>query len=81
VKIVFYGRMAEVIAREAEVDLPPEGNTIGNVRQALAEIHPYAAEHLTNPSIRPCVRDRVVTDDYRITNDDVVEFFPPLSGG
>lgn len=80
-QILFYGRLGEMIGREAEVDLPPDVSSVADLRQLLASLHPAAARELTSTSLRACVGDSIVGEDFCILDAEEVEFFPPLSGG
>jgi molybdopterin synthase sulfur carrier subunit len=80
VKIVFYGQLAEAIAREVEIDAV-SGGSVGDVRRKLAEIYPAAASMLRRPSVRACLDDRVVDDSAVVAGGAELAFLPPLSGG
>lgn len=78
-KVLFFGRPADVLGRSREINLPDDA-TIGGVRRALAEADPAAAV-LLEPSIRASV-DRQITDDLTVvTNSSEVDFFSTFSGG
>ena len=80
-KILFYGGAAAAIGREVEVELPPQGCTVAELRALLAHRHPAAGELLVSPAVRACLDDRLVGEEHRLQESDAVEFFPPLSGG
>lgn len=78
-KVLFFGRPADVLGRSREIRLPDDA-TVGGVRLALAEADP-AAFMLLEPSIRASV-DRQITDDRAEVNDESeVAFFSAFSGG
>ena len=78
-KVLFFGRPADVLGRSREIDLPADA-TVGGVRRALAEADPAAALLLA-PSIRASV-DRQITDDRAgVTQASEVAFFSAFSGG
>ncbi|MGE5062641.1 MAG: MoaD/ThiS family protein [Myxococcales bacterium] len=79
-KIMFYGRLAESIAPQIDLEAGP-GSSIAEVRRLLAAEHPLAAATLANRRSVACVRGSVVRDDYHIVEGDWVEFLPPVSGG
>ena len=79
VQVRFYGRLAEQIAREIELDRV--GPTVADVRARLAEIYPNSADDLRSPLVRACVGDAMVGDRFRLDSVDAVEFFAPVSGG
>ncbi|MEN0654279.1 MULTISPECIES: MoaD/ThiS family protein [Hyphobacterium] len=78
-KVLFFGRPADVLGRSREIALPDDA-TVGGVRRALAEADPAAAL-LMESSIRASV-DRQITDDRAtLTEDSEVAFFSAFSGG
>ena len=78
-KVLFFGRPADMLGRSREIDLPADA-TVGGVRRALAESDPAAAL-LLEPSIRASV-DRQITDDRTtVTDTSEVAFFSAFSGG
>jgi sulfur-carrier protein len=80
VKVLFYGRLAEAIGAELDVDAPP-GSSIGQLRDTLVRGHPEAAEALVGKRARACVNDAIVHDGFVPGTGDRVEFLPPVSGG
>ena len=72
-KIAFYGKLAERIGREIDVELPAEGCTIAALRARF--------EGLDGAAVRACVNDDTVSDDHVVMPGDRVDFLPPLSGG
>ncbi len=78
-KILFYGRLGDLVGREMEVEAGP--CTVSELRRALADTHPDAAPDLARNSVRACVADVIVGEEFELDSAAVVEFFPPLSGG
>lgn len=78
-KIHFYGRLAESVGREIEVDVP-EGCSVSELRELLATEYPRAANALGH-RVRALVGDMIVADSHIVRPGDSVEFFPPVSGG
>jgi molybdopterin converting factor small subunit len=72
-KIAFYGKLAETIGREVDIDLPPEGCTIAVIRARF--------DGLDRATVRACVNDETVSEDHVVRPGDRVDFLPPLSGG
>jgi sulfur-carrier protein len=72
-KIAFYGKLAERIGREIEIDLPAEGCTIAALRARF--------DRLDRATVRACVNDETVDEDHVVRAGDRVDFLPPLSGG
>lgn len=79
-KILFYGRLADAIGPELEVPAPP-GSSVGDLRNSLIASHPEIVGVLRSRRALTCVGDRLVHDDYRLTDTDTLEFLPPVSGG
>ena len=79
-RISFYGRLAEAIGREVELDTA-EACAVGEVRARLAERFPHAASDLVSPRVRACVGDRMVPDSFVVVPGDAVDILAPLSGG
>jgi molybdopterin converting factor small subunit len=80
VKVVFYGRLADVIGPELDVSLPP-GCSVSQLRDRLAAEHPAAEQVLRSRRARTCIGDALVRDDHVLSATDTVEFLPPVSGG
>ncbi|WP_166036820.1 MoaD/ThiS family protein [Sphingosinicella sp. YJ22] len=79
--ILFFGKLGDRIGREVSIEPPPAGFTVREVRELLASLYPDLAEDLTSPSLKACVEDAIVADEFRVGAGGTVEFFPPLSGG
>ena len=79
-RISFYGRLAEAIAREVELDTP-QACAVGELRARLAELYPQAASDLISPRVKSCVGDNIVPDSYVIAPGEAVDILAPLSGG
>jgi molybdopterin converting factor small subunit len=80
VKVLFYGRLAESIAAEVEVDALP-GSSVAQLREQLMANYPEAGQSLRSRRSRACVGDTLVSDDHLLEATDTVEFLPPVSGG
>lgn len=80
-RIICFGKLGEAIGRELHLEPPVGGCTVAELRQLLIARHPHAAEILSNPSIRACVGDSIVGEQFPVDPATDVEFFPPLSGG
>ncbi|WP_165356608.1 MoaD/ThiS family protein [Sphingosinicella sp. BN140058] len=80
VKILLFGSLGQEIGREILADLPPDGCSVAALRQRLAAQDPaYGA--LARPSIRACVDQVIVAEEFLIRPGQEVAFVPPLSGG
>ena len=80
-KIGFYGRLAERIGREIEVEPPGGDGSVAALRRQLADRFPGAAADLASPSVRACVDAAIVPDTHVVQPGQRVDFLPPLSGG
>ena len=80
-QILFFGKLADRIGRMVEIELAVARPTVADVRDALASRFPDARDELLKPSLRACVGDALVADDFALGDARLVEFFPPLSGG
>jgi molybdopterin converting factor small subunit len=80
-RVLFYGRLGERLGRSVEIALPPGAASVGAVRALLAERFPDAGGELMRPSLRASVGDALVGDAHPVADTDVIEFFPPVSGG
>ena len=79
-KVTFYGRLADAIGPEADLQTGPSVS-VGEVRRLLAAEHPAAAATLASRRSVACIGGSVVRDDHVIAEGDHVEFLPPVSGG
>jgi molybdopterin converting factor small subunit len=80
VKVLFYGRLAELIAPELDVNTAP-GCSVADLRDRLIADHPEAEPTLRSKRSRACVGDSVVHEQFVLSEADRVEFLPPVSGG
>jgi len=79
-RIKFYGQLGEKLGGEIDLALPPGMATVVELRNMLAEMYPDAAGDLLTKS-RACIADAIVGDHRTLADAELVEFFPPLSGG
>lgn len=79
-KVLFYGRLADAIEPELELD-NSVGCSVADLRDRLIVDHPGAGQSLRDKRARACVGDTLVDDSYRLSAGDTVEFLPPVSGG
>ncbi|HEV2595244.1 MAG TPA: MoaD/ThiS family protein [Sphingomicrobium sp.] len=78
-RVLFYGCLAEVVARELEVEVTD--CSIAELRAAVIAEHPRAEKVLTNSRTHVYVGGRRVDDDHMVRAADCVEFLAPVSGG
>ena len=79
-KVLFYGRLADLLGREMEVEAPASCS-IAELRGRVIADHPNVRQTLEHGRVRACVGDAVVDDRFMVTATDTVEFLPPVSGG
>ena len=79
-RIRFYGQLGEKLGGEIDLAVPPGTTTVADLRRLLAEMFPGSARDLLQRS-RACMVDAIVAEEQALSAADVVEFFPPLSGG
>ena len=79
-KVLFYGRLAEAIGPELEVEGAADCSVAELLDRLILE-HPEAAQSLRSKRILACVGDALVRDTYVLKSSDRVEFLPPVSGG
>ena len=79
--IAFYGPLGSAIAREIEVELRPEQNTLADLRQHLATSHPDQSELLCGPRTRWALDGEFANDSASLEGVTIAECLPPVSGG
>lgn len=79
-EILFYGRLATAVGERVDIELPT-GQSVRELREALAERYPEIAEQLRSRRVRACIGDSIVQDTYLVAPGERIEFFPPVSGG
>ncbi|HWE48100.1 MAG TPA: MoaD/ThiS family protein [Caulobacteraceae bacterium] len=80
-KVLFFGRTADRLGRSREVEIPPAGLSIADLRQRLCNADETARDALDRPDVRACVDQVIVGDDARIAPDQEIAFFSVFSGG
>ncbi|URD59805.1 MoaD/ThiS family protein [Sphingomonas sp. KRR8] len=76
-----YGRLGDLLGKQVQLDPPPGGCSIAELRVELARYFPQAEAQFMSPGVRAIVGDTVVNEDRHVSVADTVEFFPPVSGG
>ena len=80
-KIGFFGRLAERMGREIDLDSAPSDRSVADVRRRLADLYPESAGDFASRTVRACVDDAIVPDSHVVRPGQRIEFLPPLSGG
>jgi molybdopterin converting factor small subunit len=78
VKVLFYGRLADAIGRDIEIEAGG-ASSVAELRRRVAASHPDAADALGRS--RAVIASAMVGDEHVIAAADQVEFLPPVSGG
>ncbi|WP_396595626.1 MoaD/ThiS family protein [Brevundimonas sp. R86498] len=80
-RILFFGRVAEHLGPECQLDLPSGGLGIGEIRRALAARDAASASALLRADVRASVDLVVVSDETRARPGQEIAFFSLFSGG
>ena len=78
-RVLFFGRVADLIGRSLQVDLPDAGCTIAELRTRLAASP--GADILLRPGVRASIDREIVGDDAVVRPGAEVAFFSVFSGG
>ena len=81
VRVLFFGRVADVCGRSIEVPLPPEGCSLEALRARIADLRDGAAEALGEPCIRIAIDQLMVSGDPWVSPGQEVAFLSAFSGG
>jgi molybdopterin converting factor small subunit len=73
-KILFFGRLAESLGREVELELPQGGCTVAELRERLGAA-------VSSPTVRACIDRSIAPEGARVLPHHEVAFVPPVSGG
>jgi molybdopterin synthase sulfur carrier subunit len=79
-RILFFGRLAEQIGREREVDIPDDGCTVADLRRRLAD-DPDLQILASGGGMLASVDQQIVQDHHPVNSRQEIAFFSPLSGG
>ncbi len=79
-RVGFYGKLADAIAPEVEVDMAG-ACSIADLRTRLAGLYPHATSDIAGPRSRACVAGQLVHDSFLVQPGQDVEILAPLSGG
>jgi molybdopterin converting factor small subunit len=74
-RVLFFGRVADQLGRERQVELPGSGCTVAELRRLIA------ADVLGKPGVRASIDKQVVGDDALVRPGAEVAFFSVFSGG
>jgi molybdopterin synthase sulfur carrier subunit len=82
-KVLFFARLREALGQESIVaPADMNGASVRELKRWILAQHPgELSDALSDPNIFCAVNQRVVDDDYRLSPEDEVAFFPPVTGG
>ncbi len=78
-RVLFFGRVADLIGREVLIEMPAEGCTLADLRRRLADAP--GGEILLKPGVRASIDKQVVAEDAWVRPGAEVAFFSVFSGG
>lgn len=80
VKIKIYGRLADLIGRDLELELTKPA-TVFEILDRLAQSNPAASSALLNPRVRICLNGDLVGGNFLADPDSEIEILSVVSGG
>lgn len=80
-RVLFFGRLGEILGRSRTFDLPSAERTIADLRQILLDLDEDLAGLLGDRCVRACVDGVIATEDAVVLTGQELAFIPPLSGG
>lgn len=81
IRILYFGRPADLLGPGRDFNLPEGGVTVGELRELLAAGDPLAAEALLRPDVRASLDAVLVPDDTPVRPGQEVAWFSIFSGG
>jgi molybdopterin synthase sulfur carrier subunit len=82
VKLVFLGKFRGLAREDAEVALPADVGTLGELKDWIARRDPVLGSAMAATQIQYVVNQSVVRDfSLSIAQNDEIAFLPPMSGG
>ena len=79
-KLLFFGRLAEQLGDEREVDVPEGGCTVAELRRHFAR-DPDLSILAARATALVSIDQQIVEDDIIVLPGQEIAFFSPLSGG
>lgn len=80
-RVHFYGRPSDIFGTRREVDIPPDGVLLSDLRRRLCDAEPMAEALFADHAVRAAVDEVIVAGDVRVRPGQSVEFFSVFSGG
>ena len=79
-QVRLFGRLSDSLGFNLEVAMTVPCS-IAEVRSVVAALYPAAAAQLEHSSVRACVGDQIVAENFIVEPDQAVEFLSTVSGG
>lgn len=79
INIEFYGRLADIFGRSLTVTPSQSPTSLADLRNQLAE--DYDCPEIRQPSIRALLNETMACDTAEVSENQLVTFLSPLSGG
>ena len=81
IRVLFFAQLREDL-QCAELMLESHGiGCVNDVSRKILELHPHWVGFLSKPNLRIAVNHAYAKADTKVSNDDEVAFFPPVTGG
>ncbi len=81
-RILYFAWVREKMGMaEERVSLPETVHTVSQLTQFLRARNPRFDAALSDPSLRVAVNQEHAHPDTKVTDQDEIAFFPPVSGG
>lgn len=81
VRVLFFGRVADVCGRAVEVAIPRDGCSLSDLMARIAGAVDGAAEALREPCVRVVIDQVMTGGDPRVSPGQEVAFLSAFSGG
>ena len=80
-RVQFFGRPSDIFGSSREVDIPPTGLPLSELRRLLVQSEPDAVDVFERYGVRAAVDNQIVNGDVLVMPGQSVEFFSMFSGG
>ncbi|WP_417614093.1 MoaD/ThiS family protein [Parasphingorhabdus sp.] len=75
------GQLATILADQITIRIAENGSNIAKVRHEIAIKYPEMAVYMASPRVKACLDETIVLDSAAIMPNQILAFFPPVSGG
>lgn len=80
-RVQFFGRPSDIFGSSLEIEIPPAGLPLSQLRSLLLQSEPEAVAVFERYGVRAAVDNQIVSGDVLVTPGQSVEFFSMFSGG